>query len=174
MILLYYDRVHKEDKINTSQLTSPFSGNGQRERNLAQNCDTLCLLICSTLTICLTLCSIMKQDMWTVVLINFLKISPFQAKGQLGSNFALPWPKIIQSYISWSIIEIFLKHFSMIRHKRSTIITLVSFPRNPALVQLGNLSPFWAKIMQPYIASNCLMICSLRFLKCCHMIGFNI
>ena len=101
MILLYYDGVHEEDKINTSQLKSRFRGNGQFEPNLAHNCDTLCLMI----TLCLmkdflTYCSIMRQDRWTVVLINFLKISPFQAKGQLGPNFASIWSNIIQPYIS--------------------------------------------------------------------------
>ena len=51
VILLYYDGVHKVDKINTSQLRSPFRGNGQVEPNLAQNCDTLCLMICSIVRI---------------------------------------------------------------------------------------------------------------------------
>ena len=35
--MLYYDEVHEEDKINVSQLKSPFRGNGQFEPNLAQN-----------------------------------------------------------------------------------------------------------------------------------------
>ena len=51
VILLYYDGVHEVDKINTSQLRSPFKGNGQVEPNLSQNCDTLCLMICSTVRI---------------------------------------------------------------------------------------------------------------------------
>ena len=49
VILLYYDGVHEVDKINTNQWRSPFRGNGQVEANLAQNCDTLCLMICALL-----------------------------------------------------------------------------------------------------------------------------
>ena len=51
VILLHYDGVHELDKINTSQLKSPFRGNGQFEPNLAQICDTLCLMICSIVRI---------------------------------------------------------------------------------------------------------------------------
>ena len=53
----------------------------------------------------------MKQDRETVVLINFLKKSTFQVKGQVGPNFAPIWPNIIQPYISWSVIEIFFETF---------------------------------------------------------------
>ena len=42
----------------------------------------------------------MRQDRYTVVLINFLKISPLQKKGQLEPKFAPILPKIIQPYIS--------------------------------------------------------------------------
>ena len=63
VILLYYDGVHEVDKISTSQWRSPFKGNGQVEANLAQNCDTLCLMICSTVRIFfLTHCRTMRQD----------------------------------------------------------------------------------------------------------------
>ena len=51
VITLYYDGVHEVDKLNTSQLKSPFKGNWQVEPKLAQNCDTLCLMICSTVRI---------------------------------------------------------------------------------------------------------------------------
>ena len=51
VILLYYDGVHEEGEINTGQLKSPFRGNGEFESNLAQNCDTLWLMICSNVRI---------------------------------------------------------------------------------------------------------------------------
>ena len=86
-------------------------------------------------------------------------------------------PNLAQNY---SILYLMICHrdfFETFQHDQTQKVNnnnVSQFPRNPALVQLGNLSPFWAKIMQPYIASNCLMICSLRFLKFCHMMGFNI
>ena len=51
VILLYYDGVHEIDKINTTQLKSPFRENGQFEPNLGQNFDTLCFVISSTIRI---------------------------------------------------------------------------------------------------------------------------
>ena len=42
---LYYDGVKEVDRINTSQLKSPFRENGQSEHNLAPNCGTLCLIL---------------------------------------------------------------------------------------------------------------------------------
>ena len=39
------------DKINISQLKSPFRGHGQFRSNLAKNCDTLYLMICSNVRI---------------------------------------------------------------------------------------------------------------------------
>ena len=87
--------VHEVDKINSSKLKIPFRGNGQFEPNLVQNCDTLCLPYCKKFTYC----SVMRKNRWTVVLINFLKISPFQAKGQLRPNLVPIWPKIIQPYV---------------------------------------------------------------------------
>ena len=41
MILQYYNGVHEVDKINISQLKSPFRGNGQFGPNLVKHCDTL-------------------------------------------------------------------------------------------------------------------------------------
>ena len=48
VILLYFDGVQEEDKINTSQSKSLFRRNGQFDPNLATNDDTLCLMISST------------------------------------------------------------------------------------------------------------------------------
>ena len=48
----------------------------------------------------------MRKNRWTVVLINFLKISPFQAKGQLRPNLVPICPKIIQPYV-WDFFETF-------------------------------------------------------------------
>ena len=147
VILLYYDGVHKVDKINTSQLRSPFRGNGQVEPNLAQNCDTLCLMICST------------------VRIFFFDTLQHNEAGQVDSsinqfsqNIFFSGKKIIRTQFDPKLFNLishdlsqrfFLKHFSRMRHNRQTIVTLVSFHRNPVLVQLGSLSPISAKIMQP-------------------------
>ena len=80
--------IHEVEKININQLKSPFRENGQFGPNFVKNCDTLYLMICSTVRIILRHCSIMGQDRKTVVLVSFLKKSPLQAKGQLGPNLA--------------------------------------------------------------------------------------
>ena len=101
---------------------------------------------------------------------QFSKNFSFSGKRTITAQFG---PNSAQNY-SALCLRFFLKHFSRMRHNKQTIVTSVSFLRTPVLVQLGNLSPIWVKVMQPYIASNCLMICSLRFLKCCDMMGCNI
>ena len=97
----------------------------------------------------------------------------FPGKRAIRAQFC---PNVAQNYSTLYIMICHKDFFETFLHDETqgyTIVTLVSFLRNPVLVQLGNLSPFWAKIMQPYITSNCLMICTLGFLKCCHMMGFN-
>ena len=174
VILLYIDEVHEEGKINASQLKSPFRRNGQFDPNLAQNCDTLFLMICSTVRIFFYTQQHNEAGQLDSSINQFSQNISFSGKRAIRAQFC---PSVAQNYSTLYLmicLKIFLKHFCMMRHSRQTIVTLVSFLRNPILVQLGNLSPFSAKIMQPYITSNCLMICSLGFLKCCHMMGFNI
>ena len=49
----------------------------------------------------------------------------------------------------------------MMGHNRWTKVTLVSFPSNPVLVNLGNLSPILGRNFAT-LYQLCLMICSLR------------
>ena len=130
--------------------------------NLPQNCST------SHLTICLTLeehfWGIMRFNRKTIVaLVIFPEKSCFPAKRQLGPNFV----KIIKPYISWSVTEVILKHFSMIRNDRLKCWHWPVFPRNSLLTQLSNLGPILAKIMQTY-ANDSLY----KILKC-SMMGYS-
>ena len=109
----------------------------------------------------------MRKNRQTLVLVNFFRKSPFQIKGQFGPN--LP-----QNYSTLYLMichRFCLKHFSIMRHNIQIKVTLVSFPRNSLLVQLGNLGQNYATLCLRQLG---LMKCSLRSLKNSVMMRFNI
>ena len=69
----------------------------------------------------------------------------------MAQNYSTLYLMISHRDFSWNI----LAWWETCR-QRQTKVTLVSFPRNPFLVQLGNLGTIWVKIMQPYGTSNCI------------------
>ena len=138
VILLYYDRVHEIDKINTNQLKSPFRGNGQLEPNQGQNFDTLCFMICSTVRIFFNTLYHNEAGQVDSSINQFSQNIFFSGKNRIRTQFG---PKLF-NLISHDLSQrFFLKHFSRMRHNRQTMVTLLSFPRNSVLVQLGSLSP---------------------------------
>ena len=108
-------------------------------------------------------CSIMGHNRQTIaVLVNLLKKSSFQAKGQsepyLAQNYSTLYLMICQ--------EVFLKHFSMMGNNRLAKVTLVGFPFS-TIVHFGpnsgkNYANIWSREL-------CHMIHSLIMLKCSMM-----
>ena len=136
--------------------------------NLAQNNNTLYLMICHTLRN-LRHCSIIEHNNYTIaVLVNSPKKCPFQAKRQFGpnlaQNYSTPYLMICQSCF------FLLKHFSMIEHNRLIKVTLVSFPQNipfSTIVHFGpNLGQIYATLCPRQL---CHMVLSLKVLKCSTM-----
>ena len=105
------------------------------------------------------------------ILYIFAQISKYFGKIAHMSLLTRIGPELF-NLISHDLSQRFsLKHFCMMEHSRQAIVTLVSFHRKPVTVQMGNLIPVWATL---YRKQLCLMICSLRILKCGCMMGFNI
>ena len=142
---------------------------GNLSPTLAQNCNISYFIICSNVRFFFFLihCGKMGQNRQTLVLVNFLKKFLFQIKGKFGSN--LP-----QNYSTLYLMichRFFLKHFSITEQNMQIKVTLASCPRNPLLVQLGNLGQNYATLCLKQLG---LMICFLRSLKYSIMMGFNI
>ena len=105
-----------------------------------------------------------------VVLVNFPKKSPFQAKEESG-------PNSVQNYLILYLMicqRVFLKkHFGMIGHDRLKKVVLVIFPQKSSFSTIVQFRP---NMGQNY-ATLCprqlyLMIHSLKILKC-SMMGYN-
>ena len=104
-----------------------------------------------------------------VVLVNFPKKSPFQAKEEFGSNS-------VQNYLILYLMichRVFLKHFGMMGRDRLKKVVLVIFPQTSSfstIVQFGpNMGQNYATLcpMQLYLMTH-----SLKILKC-SMMGYN-
>ena len=136
MILQYCDGVHEVDKINIRHLISHDMLYCKDFFETLSNANTTLYLSCS-------------------ILVSFFTKSSFQTKGQLrpnlAQNYSTLYLMICHRDFSWNILA-----WWETGRQRQTKVTLVSFPRNPFLVQLGNLGTIWAKIMQFYGASNCI------------------
>ena len=138
-------------QINTSQLKYPIRGNGKIVSNLAQNFDTLCLMICSIVRMFFEKFQHNSAGYVDRSISQFSQKISFSGKTTIRAQFG---PKVF-NLISHDLSQRFvLKLFSMMGHNRQTKITQVSFSRNPVLVQLDDLSHILAKIKQPSIASN--------------------
>ena len=151
MILQYYDRVQKIDKININQLKSPFRGNGQFGPNLAPNCDTLYLMIYSNVRIFFETLQHNGTEQVDSSISQFSRKISSSSKMTIRAQFGPELFNLVSHDLS---LRYFLKHFSMMGHNRQTKVILVSLHRNPLSVQLGNLGSIWAKTMQPSLASN--------------------
>ena len=91
----------------------------------------------------------------------------FSDKRTIWAQFT---PKIF-NLISHDLSQIFFIHFSIMGHIMQIKLILVSFARNPLLVQLGNLGQNYATLCLKQLG---LMIGSLRSFKYSFMMGFNI
>ena len=142
----------KLTSVNFSK-TSPLSISGKFVSNLAQNYNMLYLMTFHTLRIFLRHCSMMGHSRQTiVVLVNFPKKFPFQAKGQFGPNLA-------QNYSTFYLMIcqscfFLLKHFSMMEHKRLIKVTLVSFPQNFPFSTIVDFKPTLCNLMSQTIMSH--------------------
>ena len=120
------------DKINISQLKSLFKGNEQFGLNLAKNCDTFDLMICSIARIFLRHCLMLtllstypaplQHNVTRQIDISISQFShkiSFSGKRIIEAQFGPP----LFNFISHDLSQrFFLKHLTMMGH---------SFPRNP-------------------------------------------
>ena len=81
-----------------------------------------------------------------IVLVNFPKKSPFQAKGQFGPNLAQNYSTLYLMFRQFFCF-VFFKHFSMMKHNRLTKVTLVSFASN---FPFSTIVHFWPSLGQNY------------------------
>ena len=107
----------------------------------------------------------MGYNRWKiVVLVNFPKKHPFQAKEESG-------PNLVQNYLILYLMichRVFFKQFGMMGHVRLKTVVLVIFPYKSsfnAIVQFGlKMGENYATLWHLY-----LMIHSLKILKCSMM-----
>ena len=115
---------------------------------LVQNCNTLYFMMCPTLGNFLRPCNIMGHNRQTIiVLVNFLKKFPFQAKEKFGLN-------LFKYYLTLYLMIFHRVYFEIFLHNGTQQIDKVCIRqfspqfslKNPLLTQLRNLGTIWTKI----------------------------
>ena len=143
VVLLYYDGVHEEDKINTSQLKSPLRGNGQFEPNLAQNCDTLCLIICSTVRFD----TLQHKEAGQVdsSINHFSQNISFSGKRTIRAQFC---PNLVQNYSTLYLMICHRDIFETLQHDKAHQIdnsNIGQFAQKSCFSAIGQFEPIFGQ-----------------------------
>ena len=145
VILLYYDEVHEEGKINASQLKSPFRRNGQFDPNLAQNCDTLFLMICSTVRIFFYTQQHNEAGQLDSSINQFSQNISFSGKRAIRAQFC---PSVAQNYSTLYLMICLKDFFEAFLHDETQQVdnsNIGQFPQKSYFSAIGQFEPIFGQ-----------------------------